>query len=75
MDVTNRDLLSIISVILQHIIRQSSINIAVQQFFARRHRRSAKLAKRIGVHLKTLQKISCIGYILLYDRPSTSGSR
>ena len=27
----------------------------------------AKLAKRIGGHLKTLQAISCISYILLYD--------
>ena len=29
-----------------------------------------KLAKRIGGHLKTLQAISCISYILLYDWPS-----
>ena len=39
MDDTNRDLVSLISVILLLIIRQSSINITVQQFFARRHRR------------------------------------
>ena len=39
MDVTNRDLVSLISVIPLFIIRQSSINITVQQFFARRHRR------------------------------------
>ena len=62
MDVTNRDLLSLILVILLLIIRQSSINITVQQFFARRHRR-----RRIGGHLKTLQAISCTSYILLYD--------
>ena len=30
----------------------------------------AKLAKRIGGHLKTLEAISCISYILLYDWPS-----
>ena len=30
----------------------------------------AKLARRIGGHLKTLQAISCISYILLYDWPS-----
>ena len=30
----------------------------------------AKLAKRIGGHLKALQAISCISYILLYDWPS-----
>ena len=28
------------------------------------------LARRIGGHLKTLQAISCIRYILLYDWPS-----
>ena len=39
MDVTNRDLASLISVIPLLIIRQSSINITVQQFFfARKHR-------------------------------------
>ena len=50
------------SVILLPVTRQSSINITVQQFFARRHRR-----RRIGGHLKTLQAISCTSYILLYD--------
>ena len=30
----------------------------------------AKLAKRTGGHLKTLQTISCISYILPYDWPS-----
>ena len=39
MDVTNRDLLSLIAVILLLIIQQYSINITVQQFFARRQRR------------------------------------
>ena len=39
MDDTNQDLVSLISVILLIIIRQSSINIAIQQFFARRQRR------------------------------------
>ena len=39
MDDTNRDLVSLISVILLLIIRQSSINIAIQQFFARRQQR------------------------------------
>ena len=40
MDYTNRDRVSLISVSLLLIIhRQSSINITVQQFFARRHQR------------------------------------
>ena len=39
MDDTNRDLVSLISVILLLIVRQSPINITVQHFFARRHRR------------------------------------
>ena len=30
----------------------------------------AKLAKRFGGHLKTLQAISYISYVLLYDWPS-----
>ena len=51
MDVTNRDLLSLISVIL---LREDTAE-------------GAKLAKRIGGHLKTLQAISYISYILLYD--------
>ena len=39
MDDTNRDLVSLISVILLLIIRQSSINITVQPVFSKRHRR------------------------------------
>ena len=39
MDDTDRDLVSLISVILLLIIRQSSLKITVLQFFARRHRR------------------------------------
>jgi len=38
MDDTNRDVISLILVILLLIIRQSPINITLQQFFARRHR-------------------------------------
>ena len=62
MDVTNRDLLSLISVILLPFIRQSS-----SSFFREDTAEGAKLAKRIGGHLKTLQAISYISYILLYD--------
>ena len=62
MDVTNRDLLSLISVILLPFIRQSS-----SSFLREDTAEGAKLAKRIGGHLKTLQAISCISYILLYD--------
>ena len=70
MDVTNQDLLSLISVILLLTIRQSSINITVQQFFARRDRRRREISQAHRGHLKTLQAISCISYILLYDWPS-----
>ena len=62
MDVTNRDLLSLISVILLPFIRQSS-----SSFLREDTAEGAKLAKRIGGHLKTLQAISYISYILLYD--------
>ena len=54
MDVTNRDLLSLIPMILLLIIRQSSINITVQQFLREDTEEGAKLTKRIGGHLKTL---------------------
>ena len=70
MDVTNRDLLSLISVILLLTIRHSSIDITVQQFFARRVRRRREISQAHRGHLKTLQAISCISYILLYDWPS-----
>ena len=68
MDVTNRDLWSLISVmIFLLIIRQSSINITVQQFFARRHRRRREISQAHRRSPQTLQAVSCISYILLYD--------